>query len=60
MKYKTCPFCGSHLDFGERCDCRETDYRKASGERDKERHERSYSNYEDRKHGVERICRRGA
>lgn len=21
MKYKVCPYCGAHLDFGERCDC---------------------------------------
>ena len=21
MKYNTCPYCGDHLDFGERCDC---------------------------------------
>lgn len=21
MQYKTCPHCGAHLDFGERCDC---------------------------------------
>ncbi len=21
MKYKICPICGSHLDFGESCDC---------------------------------------
>lgn len=21
MKYNTCPVCGAHLDFGERCDC---------------------------------------
>lgn len=19
--YKTCPYCGSHLDYGETCDC---------------------------------------
>lgn len=23
MKYKVCPDCGSHLDFGERCDCKD-------------------------------------
>lgn len=23
MKYKTCPFCHAHLDFGERCNCQE-------------------------------------
>lgn len=22
-KYRVCPFCGSNLDFGERCDCKE-------------------------------------
>ena len=21
MKFKVCPWCGSHLDYGERCDC---------------------------------------
>ena len=21
MKYKICPYCGAHLDFGEKCDC---------------------------------------
>lgn len=21
MKYKVCPHCGAHLDFGEKCDC---------------------------------------
>ena len=23
MKYRVCPYCGSHLDFGETCDCRD-------------------------------------
>lgn len=23
MKYAICPQCGSHLDFGEHCDCEE-------------------------------------
>lgn len=23
MQYQTCPHCGAHLDFGERCDCRD-------------------------------------
>lgn len=22
MGYKTCPYCGAHLDPGEACDCR--------------------------------------
>lgn len=21
MKYRICPYCGAHLDFGEVCDC---------------------------------------
>lgn len=23
MKFKICPRCGAHLDYGEECDCRE-------------------------------------
>lgn len=23
MKFNTCPYCGDHLDFGERCDCQQ-------------------------------------
>ena len=23
MKYRVCPYCGAHLDYGERCDCYE-------------------------------------
>ena len=23
MKYNTRPYCGDHLDFGERCDCQQ-------------------------------------
>ena len=23
MRYKVCQNCGAHLDFGERCDCRD-------------------------------------
>lgn len=23
MQYQTCPHCGAHLDFGERCNCRD-------------------------------------
>ena len=23
MGYKTCPYCGAHLDPGETCDCRD-------------------------------------
>lgn len=22
MQYYECPYCGSHLDYGEKCDCR--------------------------------------
>lgn len=25
MGYKICPYCGTHLDPGETCDCRETE-----------------------------------
>lgn len=25
MNYKTCPYCGAHLDPGEQCDCRENE-----------------------------------
>ena len=33
MKYTTCPHCGSHLDFGERCDCQQ---RKGAAEAGKD------------------------
>lgn len=23
MCYRVCPYCGAHLDFGEKCDCTE-------------------------------------
>lgn len=23
MMYRTCPYCGAHLDFGEVCDCKQ-------------------------------------
>lgn len=23
MGYRVCPYCGAHLDAGEKCDCRE-------------------------------------
>ena len=23
MKFKICPYCNAHLDYGEQCDCRE-------------------------------------
>lgn len=23
MMFKKCPYCGAHLDFGEKCDCKE-------------------------------------
>ncbi len=25
MRFQICPSCGSHLDHGERCECRDTD-----------------------------------
>lgn len=31
MQYKVCCRCGAHLDFGEICDCRETEKEAAPG-----------------------------
>lgn len=31
--YQTCPRCGSHLDPGERCDCRDEDEEAAASTR---------------------------
>lgn len=28
MQYYECPYCGSHLDYGEKCDCREEEAKK--------------------------------
>ncbi len=33
MKYKICPICGSHLDFGETCDCTDEDATETARER---------------------------
>ena len=30
-KFKVCEFCGDHLDFGERCDCRSSRACKGTG-----------------------------
>ena len=30
MYYTTCPYCGAHLDPGEKCDCREEKTAKVS------------------------------
>lgn len=32
MKYNTCPYCGDHLDFGERCDCQQRTGAAEAGE----------------------------
>lgn len=32
MKYNTCPYCGDHLDFGERCDCQQRKGTAEAGE----------------------------
>lgn len=31
MKYKTCPYCGDRLDFGEICDCRKQEANAEKG-----------------------------
>lgn len=42
MMYRTCPYCGAHLDFGESCECtsdteQETDFsREEESEDEKE------------------------
>lgn len=30
--YITCPYCGSHLDYGEQCDCNPYEQRQAEPE----------------------------
>ena len=30
MKYKECPMCGAHLDYGEKCDCEKREARTAA------------------------------
>ena len=32
MNYNTCPYCGDHLDFGERCDCQQRKGAAETGE----------------------------
>lgn len=35
--YKECPYCGAHLDPGERCDCKEQqNERQQAAEKEKE------------------------
>lgn len=34
MGYKTCPYCGAHLDPGETCDCREEDGEERKDEKE--------------------------
>lgn len=33
MGYKICPYCGAHLDPGERCDCQDEENEPAGGNR---------------------------
>ena len=37
MQYKVCDRCGAHLDFGEICDCRETEKEAAPLHRERPR-----------------------
>lgn len=57
MKYRTCPKCGSNLDYGERCDCEKDgdDTFKAEAVKTIERRYLDYG-----KNELERACRRGA
>ena len=32
MKFKVCPWCGSHLDYGERCDCTDAATKKGGAQ----------------------------
>lgn len=34
MGYKTCPYCGAHLDPGKTCDCREEDGEERKDEKE--------------------------
>ena len=34
--YKECPYCGAHLDPGERCDCKEAEERQNAAGKEKE------------------------
>ena len=34
--YNVCPFCGAHLDPGERCDCKEQQNEQQTAEKEKE------------------------
>ena len=57
MKYRTCPKCGSNLDYGERCDCEKGGDDTCEVKAVKTT-ERRYSDYG--KNEFERACRRGA
>lgn len=58
MKYVVCDRCGSHLDYGETCDCEEEDKKDTYAAEAAKKTERSYSDYG--KNELERACRRGA
>ncbi len=35
MYYRTCPYCGAHLDPGERCDCQDKEKEAAPLQRER-------------------------
>lgn len=46
MKYVVCDRCGSHLDYGETCDCEKADEEDACTVEAVKKTERSYSDHE--------------
>lgn len=58
MKYRVCGRCGSHLDYGEKCDCEKERGEGAYAAEAVKNTERRYSDYG--KNELERACRRGA
>lgn len=46
MGYKTCPYCGAHLDPGEICDCQDevatSQQEQSKGDKDSEKKEEKY------------------
>ena len=36
LVYTECPYCGAHLDPGERCDCKEAEERQNAAGKEKE------------------------
>ena len=56
MYYTTCPYCGAHLDPGEKCDCREEKTAKVSR---REEIRKEPVNYVEERNGQLRIAVRG-